>query len=79
MLGCCCSCLSNFFQKRILFCRKNVTSYKKFLVAQERLHKEQDIQRIIDMNRLTKVLHKILFKTRQRRTVGYFRRYVITE
>ena len=28
---------------------------------------------------MTRVLHKVLFKTRQRRTVGYFRRYVITE
>lgn len=79
MLGCCCSCLSSFFQARYPSCRRQVTSYKKFLVAQERLHKEQDIQRIIDINRLTKVLHKVLFKTRQRRTVRYFRRHVITE
>ena len=34
---------------------------------------------MLALNRVTRVMHKLLFKARQRRTVGFFRRYVLTE
>ena len=41
--------------------------------------KEQDIQHMIQLNRVTKLMHKAQFKARQRRTiVEHSHRYVIT-
>ena len=73
-----CCCLSKSCKEKYPCWKKSNLSYKKFKVAQERLQKEQDIQRIIDMNRISKLIHKVLFKTRQRRAIKYSRRFVIT-
>ena len=40
---------------------------------------EQDIQKMIAMNRVTRLIHKMRFKARQRRTVSYFSKYVLSE
>ena len=44
----------------------------------DRLHKEQDITEMIRMNRITKILHKIALKPRQRRTADFFKNRTIT-
>ena len=54
-------------------------SLKKFKIAEQRLNSELDIQRHIALNRITKLIQKLLFTARQRRTVPYSRKYVLTE
>ena len=68
---CCCSSMQ-FFKKKL-------DRYKKFQLALERLLQEQDIQYMIEMNRVTRVLHKATFLVRQRRAVDYSHRYVISD
>ena len=34
---------------------------------------------MIDLNRMTKLLHKLMFKLRQRRAVQYFSRYILKD
>ena len=58
--------------------RTGTVKYRKFQVAVERLSKEQDIQYIIEMNRISHLLHKMNFLVRQRRAVKYSRKYVIS-
>ena len=53
---CCCSSMQ-FFKKKL-------DRYKKFQLALERLLQEQDIQYMIEMNRVTRVLHKATFLVR---------------
>ena len=48
------------------------------LIAQERLNEEHDIQHIIKMNRVTRLLHKVHFLTRQRLIMAYKHKYVIS-
>ena len=45
----------------------------------ERLTLEQDIQYILEMNRINRLLHKDIFKTRQRRAINYSHKYVISD
>ena len=53
--------------------------HKKLGIAQERLNKEHDIQYMIEMNRVTHLLHKTRLLTRQRRILSVFaRHYVIS-
>ncbi len=40
---------------------------------------EQDFQKIIAMNRITRFLHKLRFKARQRRAISFFSKYLLTE
>ena len=60
-------------------CRRQLDSQTKFLVAQKRLQKEQDIQYLIEMNRVSRLLHKARFMPRQRRAIAFFQRYIISE
>ena len=54
-------------------------SHRRFEIAQERLGREHDIQHIIEMNRVTHLLHKIKVLARQRRVATVFaRQYVIS-
>ena len=48
-------------------------------MALERLSEEQDIQYLIEMNRITRLLHKMNFAPRQRSVINFSRKYVITE
>ncbi len=52
---------------------------RKFEIAMERLSQEQDIQNLIQLNRITRLLHKSNFLTRQRKSFDYFDKYVITD
>ena len=73
----CCCCLLSCCKSRWL--RQRIDSYQKFNVAQERLNKEQDIQHLIKMNRITRLIHKVRFLPHQRRAfVGYSHKYVVT-
>ena len=73
----CCCCLLSCCKSRRL--RQRIDSYNKFNVAQERLNKEQDIQHLIKMNRITRLIHKVRFLPHQRRAfVGYSHKYVVT-
>ena len=67
--GCC---------NRMDWIRRGKVKYHQFQLALERLSKEQDIQYIIEMNRISRLLHKINFLTRQRRAVQYTHKFVIT-
>ena len=42
-------------------CRRLLDSHKKFEIAKERLKTECDIQNMIEMNRVTRLLHKARF------------------
>ena len=73
---CCCfrTCCN-----RNLWIRKGTAKYLKFQLALERLSKEGDIQYIIEMNRISSLLHRINFLGRQRLAVRYSHRYVISD
>ena len=53
-------------------------SHEKFQIAQQRLHEEQDIQYLIEMNRVTRLLLKARFSSRQRPVISFSHKYVIT-
>jgi len=48
-------------------------------LALSRLDKEQDIQYLIEMNRVSRFLHKATFLTRQRLAINYSHKYVISD
>ena len=52
--------------------------HQKLELALERLSKEQDIQYIIEMNRISRLVHKAVFLNRQRRAINFSNKYVIT-
>ena len=58
--------------------RNRIIKYQKFKLAVERLSKEQDIQYLIEMNRISRLLHKMNFLSRQQLAVNYSRKYVIS-
>ena len=74
----CCCCIKCCFSKFDCF-RKRHHSYRKFLVAQERLIEEQDIQKMIAHNRVTRLINLLTFKERQRRTISYSQIYCVSE
>jgi len=45
----------------------------------QRLSKEQDIQLILELNRVSRLLHKTFFSARQRRAINHFHKYVIAD
>ena len=59
-------------------CRRHLDSHRKFQIAQERLSSEVDIQHMIEMNRVTRLIHKAHFLQRHRRILAYSHKYVIT-
>ena len=68
----CCCCLKSSFKMQ-------VDKYRKFELAVQRLSKEQDIQYIIEMNRISRLLHKTFFFARQRRAINHSHKYVIAD
>ena len=58
---CCC-----FVSRCYARCRRRLDSHKKFHIAQKRLQKEYDIQHLIEMNRITRLLHKTQLLPRHR-------------
>ena len=63
---------------RVEWIRKGSLKHRKFQLALERLSKERDIQYIIEMNRISRLLHRLKFLSRQRRAIKYSDRYVIS-
>ena len=56
----CCCCLTCCCRKKNR-CRRLIKSYEKFQLAKSRLYDEQDIQYLIEMNRITRLIHKATF------------------
>ena len=73
---CCCfkSCC-----RRVACYNTRDKRYRKFYVALERLTHEQDIQYVMEMNRVNRLLHKINFLPRQIRALHYSHKFVITD
>ena len=69
MLSCC---------RKSQFCRRRIYKYQKFELAIERLADESDIVDLIQLNRVSRFLHKINFLSRQRKAVGRTHKFVIT-
>ena len=72
-----CCCLKNYCSRRKCI-KRGLLKYRKFNLALLRLSDEQDIQYLIGMNRISSLLHKMTFLTRQRLAVNYSYKYVIT-
>ena len=53
--------------------------YQKFELALERLADEHDIVNLIQLNRVSRLLHKMNFLSRQRKAVGLSHKFVISD
>lgn len=73
-----CFNLLSFFFGKCCCSKSNIRSYKKFQIAKERVLKEHDIQTIIAMNRITRIIHKSYFKSRQRLALAYSHKFMVT-
>ena len=73
-----CCCLKSCFERRG-YLQKSTWRYEKFNLALERLAFEHDIQYILQMNRITRLIHKMMFLARQRRAIKYGHKYVISD
>ena len=73
-----CCCFKNCLDRKGGM-RKNARRYLKFRLALERLAQEQDIQYIMQMNRVTHLIHSSTFLARQRRAIKYGHKYVISD
>ena len=58
-----CCCLLPCINRKLCL-RNGINKHRKFNIALERLSKEQDIQYLIEMNRVTRLLHKATFLKR---------------
>ena len=58
-----------------------MNTYKRFKIARERLYNELDIQSIISLNRISKLIHRARIPNpyKTKKAVRYFKRYVIRE
>ena len=65
-LRCCCK-----DTKRTNCCGRKMHQYRKYTIARDRLEKEHDLYEIIRINRVTRALHRILLKSRQRRATDF--------
>ena len=65
--------------KRSNRCKRRINNYKKLQLVQERLMHEHDIQEIIAMNRVTKLIHKAWFLKRQRRAINFGHKFTISD
>ena len=74
----CCECLKRGCSRKPCF-KNRLNKYEKFQIALDRLSKEHDIQRMIALNRITKIVHKVNFLTRQRIAINFAKRYVISD
>ena len=52
---------------------------RQFDLAVKRIAKEQDLQHLIEMNRISRLMHKMNFLARQRDSIKYSSRFVITD
>lgn len=50
---------------------------RQYELAQGRVLKEHDIQAMLEMNRITRLLHKSYFKSRQRLAMAFSHKFVI--
>jgi hypothetical protein len=74
-----CCCMTGFCRDKSYRCRKRLDKVQKFKIAFDRLSGEQDIQNLIQMNRVTRLLHKARFAARQRIAVNYSHKFIINE
>lgn len=74
-----CCCFATCCQRNSSSWTKRLKKYKKFDLAFERLKGEQDIQYLIQMNRVTRLLHKARFMSRQRLAVNYSHKFIIND
>ena len=56
-----------------------IKKYQKFELALKRLDLEHDIQHVIEMNRISRLLHKVHFLPRQRYAVDFSHKFVIAD
>ena len=73
-----CCCFSKCCDK-VSVIQKGSIRYRKYQLALDRLSQEQDIQYLIQMNRISRLLHKFTLEARQRRAINYSHKYVISE
>ena len=64
---------------RSAHCSRRIKKYRKFQVALSRLGYERDIQHMLELNRVSRLIHKATFSARQRQAVNYSRKFVITD
>lgn len=77
LVNCCCCITACCNRSGVI--RRSARRYQKFKLALERLTLEQDIQYILEMNRINRLLHKDIFKKRQRRAINYSHKFVISD
>lgn len=70
-----CCCCKKYCSTR---CKRHLDSHKKMQVAQERLDAEYDIVNMLLLNRITRLLHKTNLSKRQRKTLTFSHKYVIS-
>eukprot|EP00354_Favella_ehrenbergii_P009025 CAMPEP_0170465654 /NCGR_PEP_ID=MMETSP0123-20130129/9919_1 /TAXON_ID=182087 /ORGANISM="Favella ehrenbergii, Strain Fehren 1" /LENGTH=238 /DNA_ID=CAMNT_0010731609 /DNA_START=842 /DNA_END=1558 /DNA_ORIENTATION=+ len=73
-----CCCLQGLCLRNSYFETK-INRYQKFEIALQRLTQEQDIQYMIEMNRISRLLHKASLIVRQRRAIDYSHRFIIND
>ena len=73
-----CCCFRQCFEKST-FIRRQISKHRKFELALERLSDEQDIQAIIESNRIARLIHKATFLARQRTAINFGHKYIITD
>jgi len=82
ILSACCCCLRKRWLEEEhgwLWFKRQKVQIEKVTIAQQKFDSEVDLKNIITALRVGKFLSKIQTKKRQRRSVGYFRRYTIDE
>ena len=72
----CCCCRNRCLRFRWIY--EGTGRYEKFNLALARLSKEHDIQHLIEMNRIARLLHKSVFLTRQQLAIKFSHKYVIS-
>ena len=74
----CCNCVKRCCS-RSHNSKLRMAKYEKLNVALQRLSFEIDIQRMISLNRVSRVVHKDIYLARQRRGVNFSRKFVISD
>ena len=74
----CCSCIRKCCT-RSHNSKFRMAKYEKLNVALKRLSFEIDIQRMISLNRVARIVHKDALHFRQRRSVNFSRKFVISD
>ena len=74
----CCDCFRRCCTRSSLF-KSRLVKYKRFGIALQRLSEENDIQRNLSHNRISYIANKSKFKSTQRLTVNYSRKFIISD